>query len=63
MFKTEVFNALPTRFGPSKYTSLKKNPSKWNPKLKMKMSLEVLNIICPSQEATSVGHCHYKKWS
>jgi hypothetical protein len=29
----------------------------------MKTSLEVLNIICPSQEPTSVGHCHYKKWS
>jgi hypothetical protein len=37
------------------------NPSKRNPKLKMKMSLEILNIICMSQEPTSVGHCHYKK--
>jgi hypothetical protein len=26
-------------------------------------SLEVLNIICPPQEPTSIGHCHYKKWS
>ena len=39
------------------------NPSKSNPKLKMKTSLEVLNINYPPQEATSVGHCHYKKWS
>ena len=31
---------------------------KCNPKLKMKMSLEVLDIICASQEPTSVGHCH-----
>ena len=38
------------------------NPSKRNPKLKMKTSLEVLNIICPSQEPTSVGHRHYKQW-
>jgi hypothetical protein len=28
------------------------NPSKRNPKLNMKMSLEVLNIICPPQEPT-----------
>ena len=39
------------------------NPSKRNPKLKMKTSLEVLNIICMSQEPTSIGHCNYKKWS
>ena len=38
-------------------------PSKRNPKLKMKMSLEVLHIISPPQEPTNVGHCHYKKWS
>ena len=38
------------------------NPSERNPKLKMKTSsLEVLNTICPPQEPTSVGHCHYKK--
>ena len=46
----------------SKYTSLN-NPSGHDPKLKMRTSLEVLNIICPPQEPTSVGHCHYKKWS
>ena len=34
------------------------NPLKHNPKLKRKMSLEVLIIICSSQEPTSVGHCH-----
>jgi hypothetical protein len=52
VFKIEVLNALQTRFGPSKYTSLKNNFSKRNPELKMKKSLEVLNIICPSQEPT-----------
>ena len=62
VFKIEVFNALQARFGPSKYTPLKNNPSKRNPKLKTKTSsLEVLYVICPSQEPTSVGHCHYKK--
>ena len=50
MFKIEVFNALQTQFGPSKH----------NPKLIIKMSLEVFNIICLPQEPTSVGHCHYK---
>jgi hypothetical protein len=39
------------------------NPSKCNPILKTKMSLEVLNIICMLEEPTSVGHRHYKKWS
>jgi hypothetical protein len=41
------------------------NPSKRNPTLKMKTSsLEVLDIICPPQEPTSIlRHCHYKKWS
>jgi hypothetical protein len=29
------------------------NPSKRNPKLKIKTSLEVLNVICPSQEPTN----------
>jgi len=53
MFKIEVFNAFQMQFG----------PSKCNPKLKMKTSLEVLNISYMSQEPTSVGHCHYKKWS
>ena len=33
--KIEVFTALQTRFGPSKHTSLKTNPSKRNPKLKV----------------------------
>jgi hypothetical protein len=65
VFKIKVFNALQTRFGPSKYPSLKHNPSNRNPKLTMKTtSLEVLyNIIYPSQDLTSVGHCHYTKWS
>ena len=36
------------------------SPAKCNPKLKMKTSFEVLNIICPSQEPTSIGHYHYK---
>jgi hypothetical protein len=31
--------------------------------LKMKMSLEVPNIICPPQEPTSARHCHYKKYN
>ena len=38
VFKIEVNNALQTRFG----------PSKCNPKLKMKTSLEVFNIIYPT---------------
>ena len=64
MFKIEVYNALQTRFGSSKYTSLKNNPSKGNLRLNMKTtSLEVLNIIYPPQELTSVHHCHYKNWS
>jgi hypothetical protein len=48
---------------PFKISLSQNNPSKRNPKLKMKTLFEVLNIICPSQEPTSVGHCHYKKWS
>ena len=40
------------------------NSTKRNPKLKTKMtSLEVLDTICASQEPTSAGRCHYKKWS
>ena len=35
------------------------NPLKCNPKLEMKMSLEVLTMICPPQESTSAGYCHY----
>jgi hypothetical protein len=42
---------------------LSKHPSKRNPKLKMKTSLEALNIICMSQEPTKEGHYQYKKWS
>ena len=61
VFKIEVFNALQTRFGPSKYTSFKISPSKRNLKLKMKTSLEVLNIMCPPQEPTCAWHCHCKK--
>jgi hypothetical protein len=39
------------------------NPSEHNPILKMKTSLEVLGIICPPEEPTSVRHYyHYKKW-
>jgi hypothetical protein len=63
LFKIEVFNAIQTRFGPSKFTSLKTTLQNATPKLKLKMSLEVLNMIYMSQEPTSVGHCHYKKWS
>ena len=36
MFKIEVFNALHTRFGPSKYTSLKTTLHNTTPRLKMK---------------------------
>jgi hypothetical protein len=39
------------------------NLSKCSSKLKMKMSLEVPNIICPLQEPTSARHCHYKKYN
>jgi hypothetical protein len=60
VFKIEVFNALQMRFGPSKYTSLQKKPSKRNPKLKMKTLLEVLNKLDSAQEPTSVGHCQYQ---
>jgi hypothetical protein len=63
VFKIEVFNALQIQFSPSKYTSLKTTLSECNPKLKMETSLEVLNKFCPPQEPTSIGHCHYKKWS
>jgi len=43
---------------------LSKQPFKTQPQFEMKTSLEVLyNIICPPQESTSVGHCHYEKWS
>ena len=35
-----------------------KQPFKRNPKLKMKTSLEVLDIIRLPPEPTSVGHCH-----
>ena len=62
MFKIEVFNALQMRLGPSKYTSLKHNPSKRNPKLKMKTSLKVLNLICPPQGPTNIRQCHYKQY-
>ena len=51
VFKIEVFDALQTRFG----------PSKCNPKWKRKTSFELVNIICPPQEPTSVGECRYKK--
>ena len=38
-----------------------KQPFKMQPQIETKTSLEVLNLICPPQEPTSVGHCHYKK--
>ena len=57
VFKIEVFDALQTRFGPSKYTSLKTDLSKRNSKLKMKTWLEVLNIIYPPQNPIIVGVC------
>jgi hypothetical protein len=64
MFKIEAFNALQfNAIGPFKIHLSQKNPSKRNLELKTKSSLEVLNIICPPQESTSVGYCHYKKWS
>jgi hypothetical protein len=47
MFKIKVFNALQMQFGPLKYLS-QNNPSKRNPKLKMKTSLEVLNKNLPT---------------
>jgi hypothetical protein len=57
VFKIEVFNALQN-------TPFSKQPSKTQPHIEMETSLEVLDIIHPSQEPTSVlGHCHYKKWS
>jgi hypothetical protein len=40
-----------------------KQAFKSNPEMKMKTSLEVLNVICPPQKPTNVGHYHYKKWS
>ena len=39
------------------------NPSKRNLNLKMKMLVEVFNIIYMPQEPTSVGRYHYKKQS
>jgi hypothetical protein len=57
----EVFNVLQTQFGPSKYTSLTTTLQNATLNWEMKTPLEVLNIICPSQEPTSEGHCHYKK--
>ena len=48
---------------PFKLYLFQNNPSEHNPKLRMKTSFEVLDIIWPPQEPTSVGHCHYKKWS
>jgi hypothetical protein len=56
VFKIEVFNALQTRFGPSK-NLLSNQPFKAQPQIK-KTSLDVFNIICPPQEPTNVGHCH-----
>jgi len=61
VFKIEVFNALQTWVGPSKYTSPKTTLQIATPNWKWRRHLEVLNIICPSQEPTGVGHCHYKK--
>ena len=45
------------------YTALKTTLQHATPNWEMKTSLDVLSIICPSQEPTSVGQCHYKKWS
>ena len=63
VFNIEAFNALQTWFGPSKYTSLKTTLQNATPNCKTKTSLEVLNIIYPPQEPTSVGRCHHEKWS
>ena len=60
--RLEVFNALQTRFGPSKYnTSLKTTLQNATPNCKMKTSLDVLDIIYQPPEPTNVGHSHYKK--
>ena len=56
MFEIEVFNALQTRFGPSKYTSLRTTLQKRNPKLKMKTPLEVPDIIGLAQELIHSPH-------
>ena len=48
---------------PCKIYLSQNNPSKRNPKLKTNTSLEVLDIMHPPHDPTSVGHCHYKKWS
>ena len=50
------------RYGPFKTYLSQNSLSKHNPTLKMKTSLEVLSIIYPHQEPTSVWHCRYKKW-
>ena len=51
VFKIEVFNALRTRFGTSKYTSLSKQPFNMQSQIEMKMSLEVHDMSCPSSTA------------
>ena len=40
VFKIEVFNALQVRFGLTNINLFQNNPSKRNPKLKMKTSLK-----------------------
>ena len=49
MFKIEVFNALQTRFGTSKYTSLKTQPQ-----IETHTSIEILNINYMPQKPTCV---------
>jgi hypothetical protein len=62
VFKIEVFNALQTRFGPSnaiwpfKIYLSQNNPSKCNPKLKMKTSLDVLKNFTPVKFYTLCGN-------
>ena len=48
---------------PFKIHLAQNDPSKRNPELKTKTSIEVLDITCPPQEPTSTRHCHYKKQS
>ena len=60
--RLKVSNALQTRFGPSKYTSLKTTLHNVTPTWKwrcrhLKSSIQ----FSPPQQPTSVGHCHYQE--
>ena len=58
VIKSEVFNALQTRFGTSKYTSLETTLQNATPNEDVTWSPL---YICPPQEPTNVGHCHHMK--